>query len=1026
MTTAIRLNCIATVLDGRGLNTSANLLTQTTSFQNQRPIQILGNLFANVANYGNTTVTNVLKPQLTNLGSGLTKAQWLIDQYPSNVTPVTSDTIVYYLTSPNNLASFANTFLVQANVPFKYGMQGFADCWNSVNGYVSSVFEPIATAYMLKGKTYAQSAMGCSGPQDLATGGLYTDAPVLSNAVSGWGTMYDVNNIGSFSNVYIFGQNLLNQGLGNYGNLKGKLSDAGLNTKNLLDIPQTVTTVTQQSNTISSSTSVGSVTLPVTTNVSTTTVVSGSSAEVLRGIYSTITGANLTAIVAATGITGVTGASTLADYLDINIVANTSTLLQLSSIGVTNFNQLGTKLQTKVGTGKFKSWADVVKMLTSIKRSGDSAPFTNPNANVLYNDTLPIIYNSLGHGTGPFENPAVPDFLGAVAGIPHTPAFGNINYHYSTLDAQSNLTTLTSYLDFAVTNYIATNNAWGGAYPLNQGNVSLQPILRKGSKNLAVYSANIRMWQANIVSTVDNGMWSYVNYGAQRVQEQVTAHKGLQYTITSNVSQYDSGAGDPYRKTGANIGLSFSDGRGGNVQYVKYGLAGPGYIRGNSGNATGTITSVGGGVYTITLTANVQIDNPYVAVSLWDGTADSNNYPTSSGNVAANVYNTQVEFGNISSTYVATTNRPLSNGVGPYWWDFGGNAQLQSTFLANAQLTAAASFLRYRSNRGNTQQYMGSIANTSSVYGVQFNSSPGNVESITFASGPTVSTTTNIALGANLTISTRIGNDGISVRRNQTSIYSNTTPKSVAYSSDSMWAIGNGGTKYAGGWDFMQGYGFAVAPAYMSTADTANVEAYLSSLPTTATANTSAVASLAAYGGAMWVAGVYNYSDVAGTTPAVQDGPVACVTSMVTPPVPTLITKINNNINGLSTSGNAMVASTSAYYTILTHLTEEVANLTLADISFGTGYIGTLRSFAERMPTAATVDPKFYNDKFFANLITPNFDGDTIKYAMDETANQGTLQGRGVKTFNNVDPSATIGRSQQQDIPLNTYLSRNK
>ena len=45
---------------------------------------------------------------------------------------------------------------------------------------------------------------------------------------------------------YLEEQNLLNQGLGSYGNLASKLTSAGLNINNLVAIPQATTTTTQQ------------------------------------------------------------------------------------------------------------------------------------------------------------------------------------------------------------------------------------------------------------------------------------------------------------------------------------------------------------------------------------------------------------------------------------------------------------------------------------------------------------------------------------------------------------------------------------------------------------------------------------------------------------------------------------------------------------------------------------------------------------------------------------------------------------
>ena len=455
MASAIQLTAADSIINGQGLATSANLLTQISTLQAHTPITFIANLFATATS--NIGISGNVVNALAQLGSGVTKGQWLIDIYPGNVTAVSTAGASFY-GNGGPPASFSGTLKAQALLPFANGMAGFANVYGTASGYASSVFDTVSSVYLLQGKTYAQSGLGYTGPEQLATNGLGNTVPLLSNVISAWGTMYDINNIATAGDPYVFGQNLLNQGFGTYGNLSTQLSNAGLNVNNLSQVPANSTTTSQQAGTVVVSTPIGSIELPTINNVTTTTSVSGNSTDVVLSIYQSIVGADLQAIVTAANITVANAAvGSLADYLNFNTVTDPSILAQLNTFGITDFASFGQFLQSKIGRGYFKSWNDLSNLLLSLEVPTVSYTTANANTVVLSNTIANSLLSTLGTGSGPFNNPILVDYLGAVAGIPYSSLLSTLNSNYTTLSNSINLTALVQALDASVSNYVYVN-----------------------------------------------------------------------------------------------------------------------------------------------------------------------------------------------------------------------------------------------------------------------------------------------------------------------------------------------------------------------------------------------------------------------------------------------------------------------------------------------------------------------------------------------------------------------------------------
>lgn len=463
MASPTQLNAISSIANGQGLAVNANVLAAITKFQNTNIIKFVANIFNNVntSSYGyaniQANISNVAAI-VSNLTLGVTQGQFLLDMYPSNISTVCSTSYPFY---SNTLASFSGVVRAQAQAPFGNGMAGFANAFNNVQGTIASNFDTASTINLLQNQTYGNTGIASSGVTDFVTGGIGQHAGLLGNVISNWGTFYDINNINLFTDPYVFGQNLLNQDLGSYGSLSDQLSATGLDITNLSAIPNSTSTTLQQQTTQSVTTPIGSVVLPTIANVTVTNTVTGNNPSVVTAIYQTVTGANLSAILSATGFSVVNNsATTLADYLVFNKVVDPSLLPQLSKIGIVDFPSFSSYLNARVGQGSFTSWSNLATFLLKIQVPTLNYTTSNSGTAVLLPSTISTLGPASGAntGSGPFKNPVILDYLGAVSGTPYTQLLNVINTNYSSLPTTSLLTAITA-LDALVVSFINYYNA---------------------------------------------------------------------------------------------------------------------------------------------------------------------------------------------------------------------------------------------------------------------------------------------------------------------------------------------------------------------------------------------------------------------------------------------------------------------------------------------------------------------------------------------------------------------------------------
>lgn len=519
MSSSLNLNAQATIIQGHGLGVSQNLYNIVTTYQNLPTIKLYANIAQIIAATSGQTQTNLNAP-LSSIVSNV--AAFMFDVYPAWATPVSSGNVQYYgnVATPvytqvgeqevltgytysglANTASFSQTLETQANLAFINNYKGFANVYSYVSGAATSSFETVSSVNILQGKTYAQTGLGYTSPLDVSTGGIGANGALLANVIANWGTMYDISNITTCSDPYVFGQNLLNQKLGKYG-LTTLFRDAGLNLTNLTQVePSTSYTGQQPTSLSATSTVVGQYTLPSLQSSTTVTTVTASSPAVMHQIYSQITGANLASIISGTSFVAEqpNNIKTLDDLLTFSKVVDANTLTSLSKLGIKDFPSFGTYIQKIFKTGYFASWKDLATFLNNIEvPTLVASSASEPTANVLLSSTISTLMPASATGTGSLGQATIADFLGATAGIPYTVLLKEIVTAYSSLNTSSLISALNA-LKSAVNTYISqvTYNSetqtytYGSITPVNTAAAAVTAALNQFPNSSAYQTANV-------------------------------------------------------------------------------------------------------------------------------------------------------------------------------------------------------------------------------------------------------------------------------------------------------------------------------------------------------------------------------------------------------------------------------------------------------------------------------------------------------------------------------------------------------
>lgn len=547
MATAIALNATSTIINGQGLGVSPALLANITTYQANSALDLFANCYQN-AGIASNVADNILT-QLNTIGNTITSGHFLLDLFPGNVTPTSSAAITpwtanlnvpigslisyqgkIYTTTGNVYSSAfdANVLLSttltgvsgiikkQAQLPFASGYSGFANVVALTRGYSQQVFDTVSSINLLKNRIYSETGVDFAGPQDLVTNGLKNDAVLIANVVANWGTMYDINNITSIGDPYVFGQNLLNQGLGYVNGLAEQLTNVGLDITNLPDVPAVRTTITQEETTTTISSFVGEIEFPTVVERVVTESVTGSSPTVVLNIYRTVTGSNLSIVTSAANISTSSNSTNqllnLADYLDIQKVVAPNLYSALNVLNIRTFEDFGKYLSKKLGQARFKSWADMSRFLRTLETPSLSNLSSGANTKILYNSTVTTLTNQFGTGSGALGNPVMIDYLGACAGDPYTNKFYYINSNYGAISTQAGIGTALANLDKAIIDYGTAYSAYEADFYSNVPIGLTEPNFSTVTSNVtavnsALNSLPVTGVLAEAVSTCNTGWY---------------------------------------------------------------------------------------------------------------------------------------------------------------------------------------------------------------------------------------------------------------------------------------------------------------------------------------------------------------------------------------------------------------------------------------------------------------------------------------------------------------------------------------
>lgn len=137
------------------------------------------------------------------------------------------------------------------------------------------------------------------------------------------------------------------------------------------------------------------------------------------------------------------------------------------------------------------------------------------------------------------------------------------------------------------------------------------------------------------------------------------------------------------------------------------------------------------------------------------------------------------------------------------------------------------------------------------------------------------------------------------------------------------------------------------------------------------------------------------------------------------------VAAVNSALSSLPNTDTVAVCN-SGWYLMLSRIPVEVSNLNRAGVVFTSGTTLGLLGFAESIGQLASDKTQAEGYQFFANIITNDAAGDSIRAVVAETLNTRALNGVGVNIYNNPDPRFKIYQSQAQNVPLSTYISQNK
>lgn len=266
----------------------------------------------------------------------------------------------------------------QADSIVTNGATGFTNIFGQSSGHAASSFSFSGALAQSQGRSFDDMGFTFSNYDDVLTGGVSSQfnvntLPALSVELSNFGTMFSTKDLVNMTNPGSVCANLIDQGLGQVGDLQYLLEEEGLDLENLAD----------------------------------------ENPVVVKSVMSRITGSDLDEIIAITGFVPPPDAqiNTLADIFKID---NLLTPEAQSALGD---NPTADDLSRKFSNigGRFKNVAAMGKLYSSLELK--SFPRLKELGTLVPSDMEIDLSSSLGTGSGELGNPTMADMIGSVAGI---------------------------------------------------------------------------------------------------------------------------------------------------------------------------------------------------------------------------------------------------------------------------------------------------------------------------------------------------------------------------------------------------------------------------------------------------------------------------------------------------------------------------------------------------------------------------------------------------------------------------------
>lgn len=329
----------------------------------------------------------------------------------------------------------------QANAIMSKGVGGFVSMLGAASSFAEMNYNMHGSIAQSNASVFSDFGFTINNFKSLRTGGISnqfvpSQLPALAKGIKNFGTMFSIADFSQMANPGIICQNLINQGLGKYGDLYNKLIAAGFDLATLGN--------------------------------------EDCDDKIVMQIMSGITGADLASIIAFTNFIPAPGTTlqTLADVTNVTKLLSTSGIAALGPNP--SLNSLANKLDN-IG-GNFASTADLSDMLLSMAVT--IYPDLDQLTTLLPNTLTAGVSNILGIGAGPFGNPNITDILGAVTGSFYTENLNLISalqYEVSTMsEVQALSSALTSGNPSTIT--IASSGI------TSSSNITLQNAITAGNE----------------------------------------------------------------------------------------------------------------------------------------------------------------------------------------------------------------------------------------------------------------------------------------------------------------------------------------------------------------------------------------------------------------------------------------------------------------------------------------------------------------------------------------------------------------